>query len=83
MTNSLNSVILRLQQHVIELMANIKITESEIFVIIKDQKLLTNLGNLNQKEAEQTSRFLVAYIFLTQILLFLHSVFPLIFSLQV
>jgi len=64
----LNTVISLLQQHVSDLMRNIALSDKEMLRIITDKKLLSEIGNLKEKEATETSRFLAAYIVLSQIL---------------
>jgi len=65
---SLAFVITLLQQQVTEMMQEIKLEETELLNIITDRALLSDLGNLNTRHAEDVARFLGSYILLSQIL---------------
>lgn len=64
----LGTVISLLQQHVSDLMQNIKLTDKEMLNVITDKKLLSEIGHIDEKGAIYTSRFLASYIVLSQIL---------------
>jgi hypothetical protein len=65
---SLKLVVELLQQHVSELMETIALSEASILRVITDRKLLSNIGHLTRQQSEATTRFLAAYIILSQIL---------------
>lgn len=64
----LDTMISLLQQHVSELMLSIKMTDKEMLTIVTDKQLLSGIGHLDEKGTAETSRFLAAYIVLSQIL---------------
>jgi len=64
----LNTVISLLQQHVSDLMQNIRLTDKEMLSVITDKKLLSEIGHLDEEGAVDISRFLASYIVLSQIL---------------
>ena len=64
----LNTVISLLQEHVSDLMKNAALSDEDMLRIITDKKLLSEIGHLKDKEALETSRFLAAYIVLSQIM---------------
>ncbi|MDO8432754.1 MAG: N-6 DNA methylase [Candidatus Binatus sp.] len=57
-----------LKTQVAEAMRGVKLEEKEILNIITDKKLLTDLGHLQPNELQGVTRFLAAYIVLSQIL---------------
>ena len=64
----LDTVIALLQQHVADTIQNIKMTEKEMLQVITDKKLLSEIGNLDEKDSLDAARFLASYILLSQIL---------------
>jgi type I restriction-modification system DNA methylase subunit len=64
----LETVISLLQEHVTEMMQNIKLTDKEMLKVITDKKLLSEIGNLEKNESKDIARFLASYIVLSQIL---------------
>ncbi len=57
-----------LRTQVIEVMDQLSLREEAILKIVTDRKLLTDLGRLSKKEADEVARFLAAYIIISQIL---------------
>jgi N-6 DNA Methylase len=58
----------QIQQHVSEMMQNIRLTDREMLQIITDKKLVSEIGDLNEVRSIDTARFLASYIVLSQIL---------------
>jgi type I restriction-modification system DNA methylase subunit len=65
---SLKLVISLLQQQVTEMMQQIKMKEPVLLSIITDKNLLSDLGHLSRRHAEDVAHFLGSYIFLSQVL---------------
>jgi len=65
---SLKLVISLLQQQVTEMMRQIKMEEPVLLSIITDKHLLSDLGHLSRRNAEEVVCFLGSYIFLSQVL---------------
>lgn len=65
---SLNLVISLLQQQVTEMMQQIKMEEPVLLSIITDKNLLSDLGHLSRRHADDVVHFLGSYIFLSQVL---------------
>jgi type I restriction-modification system DNA methylase subunit len=65
---SLKLVISLLQQHVVEMMQQIKMEEPVLLSIITDKNLLSDLGHISRVHADEIACFLGSYIFLSQVL---------------
>lgn len=65
---SLKFVVGLLQQHVQEMMNEIKLNQEQILRIVVNKKLLINIGHMAPEQAEAVGRFLSSYILLSQIL---------------
>jgi len=65
---SLQIVIALLQQHVVDTMRSVKLTEKTLLQVITDKQLLSGIGHLDQDESDHASQFLATYIVLSQIL---------------
>ncbi len=65
---SLKLVITLLQQQVTEMMQQIKMEEPVLLSIITDKHLLSDLGHLSRRHADDVTHFLGSYIFLSQVL---------------
>lgn len=65
---TLKLVISLLQQQVTEMMQQIKMEEPVLLSIITDKNLLSDLGHLSRRHADDVVCFLGSYIFLSQVL---------------
>ncbi len=64
----LSTVLDLLRVQVRDLMDQLSIGETDVLRVITDRRLLSDLGSLNRGEAGDVTRFLAAYIILSQIL---------------
>ena len=57
-----------LREQVVEMMDGLAIKEAQLLRLVTDWKLLTELAQVEEKQAQDVARFLAAYVFLSQVL---------------
>jgi hypothetical protein len=65
---SVTLVIELIRQHVLDMMEGLALQQSEVLRLVADRALLTELARLNPAQGRDVSRFLAAYVFLSQVL---------------